>query len=415
MAEPSTCLIDAFGPLPLIQVGSVADLAEAVRRAAAAGQAVYPVGGGTALDFGLPPTKPGVALDLRGLCQVIDYPARDMTITVQAGITLARLREVLAAENQRLPVDVPHPDRATLGGALSTNAAGPRRYGFGTFRDYVIGISVVNDEGHEVKAGGRVVKNVAGYDLCKLHVGALGTLGVITQVTLKLRPRPEEQVLLAVPCADDAVAPLLDRLHASPTRPVCIDLLNAAAVRALPGGERLPAAPWVVVVAYEENRQAVLWQVQRAVGELSAGGGLGAWAGRSGGWLWDALTDFPSRPSAVLTFRANLLPRATAEFCRETVALPEAPLLRAHAGNGIVVGHVDGPLTLERAQAMLKGLLDRATAAQGNVVLLRCPPAWKAVLPVWGAPRGDLWLMRRVKEQLDPRRLFNPGRFVDAL
>src|SRR5207253_9213768 len=130
--------------------------------------------------------------DLRGLAEVIDYPARDMTITVQAGITLARLQALLATEKQRLPVDVPHPDRATLGGALATNASGPRRLGFGTLRDYVIGMTVVNDEGQEVKAGGRVVKNVAGYDLCKLHVGALGTLGVISQATLKLRPRPEE-------------------------------------------------------------------------------------------------------------------------------------------------------------------------------------------------------------------------------
>src|SRR4029077_853691 len=130
--------------------------------------------------------------------RVIDYPARDMTITVQAGLPIAVLQRTLATENQRLPLDVPRPELATLGGALATNVSGPRRYGFGTLRDYVIGITTVNDEGHEVKAGGRVVKNVAGYDLCKLHVGALGTLGVITQVTLKLRPLPEHQQLIAV-------------------------------------------------------------------------------------------------------------------------------------------------------------------------------------------------------------------------
>jgi glycolate oxidase FAD binding subunit len=411
------CRIDEIGPFPVVRPVSVAELSDLVRRAAADGQALYPLGGRTGLDQGLPPDRPGLAIDLRALDQVIDYPARDMTITVQAGITLARLQEVLAAENQRLPVDVPHPDRATLGGALATNASGPRRFGFGTLRDYVIGISVVNDEGHEVKAGGRVVKNVAGYDLCKLYVGSLGTLGIITQVTLKLKPRPEEQALLALPCGPDAVAPLLDRLHASATRPVCVELLNAAAVRALDVRGRLAAAPWLVVAGYEDNREALVWQVQQAIGELPAGGaaGLDVWAGRTAGWPWDALAEFPSRPEATLTFQANLLPRATAEFCRNAAALPEAPLLQAHAGNGIVVGHVDGPLTAERAQAMLKALQDWAAAAHGNVILLRCPPAWKKVLPVWGRPRGDLWLMRRVKEQLDPRRLFNPGRFVDAL
>src|SRR5205807_9828714 len=152
-------------------------------------------------------------LDLRALNQVIDYPARDMTITVQAGITVAKLQEILAAENQQLPVDVPLPEQATLGGAIAVNASGPRRYGYGTLRDYVIGISFVNDEGQEVKAGGRVVKNVAGYDLCKLHIGALGTLGIITQVTLKLKPVPEDQGAVAVGCEAAALEKLLDQIH----------------------------------------------------------------------------------------------------------------------------------------------------------------------------------------------------------
>src|SRR5262249_39044525 len=156
-----------------------------VRSAAAEGQALYPLGGRTMLDLGLPPERAGAGVDLRGLDQVIDYPARDMTITVQAGITLSRPADLLRGENQRPPADVPRAREATLGGALAANASGSRRFGFGTLRDYVIGISVINDEGNETKAGGRVVKNVAGYDLCKLHVGALGTLGIITQITLK--------------------------------------------------------------------------------------------------------------------------------------------------------------------------------------------------------------------------------------
>src|SRR5262245_21138531 len=131
------------------------------------------------LHLGLPPVKPGYAVDLRGLDQVIDYPARDMTITVRAGITIAKLQEILAKENQRLPVDIPDSEIATLGGAIAVNASGPRRYGFGTLRDYLIGISFTDDGGKEAKAGGRVVKNVAGYDLCKLHIGALGTLGIV--------------------------------------------------------------------------------------------------------------------------------------------------------------------------------------------------------------------------------------------
>jgi glycolate oxidase FAD binding subunit len=371
------------------------------------------------LDLGLPPARPGVGVDLRDLNQVIDYPARDMTVTVQAGIPIARLQELLAAENQRLPVDVPHADRATLGGALATNTSGPRRYGHGTLRDYVIGISVVNDEGQEVKAGGRVVKNVAGYDLCKLHIGALGTLGIITQVTLKLKPRPEAQALLALRCQPDEVTPLLDRLHASRTRPICIELLNQGATQALnqQHGTRLPEAPWVVVVGFEDNRDAVSWQIQQLVRELPGNleRGLDGWAGRTTDRLWQALVEFRLWPRAGLTFKANLLPRAVAEFCRKAASLPDGLLLQAHAGNGIVLGHAADTLTLPGAAAMLTTVQGAAEAAEGNVVLLRCPPAWKQTLPVWGKLPGSLALMRRVKSQLDPRGLFNPGRFVDAM
>jgi glycolate oxidase FAD binding subunit len=415
-ADQPTCLIDDFGPLPVRHPASVAELADCVRTAAAAAQAVYPLGGGTTLGHGLSPTKPGVAVSTVHLDQVIDYPARDMTVTVRAGITLARLADLLAAENQRLPIDVPNAARATLGGAMAVNASGPRRYGLGTLRDYVIGISVVNDEGDEVKAGGRVVKNVAGYDLCKLHVGALGTLGVISQVTLKLKPRPEENALLTLGCAADAVGPLLDTLHRTRTRPVCLELLNAAAARVIvaASGGALPDSPWVVVVGFEDSRETVSWQVQQLIKEMAAGQGTAVTvlADKAAEPLWSALVEFAAWPDARLTFKANVLPSAVAAFCLQAADLSDGLLLRAHAGSGIVTGHAGADLTAERAATMLKGRLATATAARGNLVVTRCPPTWKAALPVWGAPHGDAALMRRVKDALDPRGLFNPGRFV---
>ncbi len=357
-------------------------------------------------------------IDTRGLARVIDYPARDMTITAQAGITLAGLDAILRVENQRLPVDVPRADQATLGGAIATNTSGPRRYGFGTLRDYVIGISAVNDEGHEIKAGGRVVKNVAGYDLCKLYIGSLGTLGIITQVTLKLRPRPDEHALVTLGCETDALGAMLDRLHDSRTRPVCLEVLNRSAADEVSrtANIALPDAPWVVAVGFEDNREAVAWQVRQLIQELAAGPALGLDARVSDAAvpLWAALVEFLGR-AVGFSFKANLLPSATAGFVREVSALPERPLLQAHAGNGIVIGHVDNDLTLERAVEMLKLMQGLATPTRGAVVVLRCPAAWKRTLPVWGPPREDVWLMRAVKERLDPGRLFNPGRFVDGI
>jgi glycolate oxidase FAD binding subunit len=409
-----SCLIDDFGPLPVRHPASVAELGDCVRTAASAGQAVYPLGGGTLLGRGLPPTKPGVAVSTARLDQVLDYPARDMTITVQAGITLARLDQVLAAENQRLPIDIPNASRATLGGAMAVNASGPRRYGLGTLRDYVIGLSVVNDEGQEIKAGGRVVKNVAGYDLCKLYVGSLGTLGIISQVTLKLKPRPEAHALLTLGCGSDAVGPLLDTLHRSRTRPVCLEMLNAAAARAVasPSGA-LPDTLWVLIVGFEDNREAVSWQVQQLIKEVPTGQAtVTVLAEKAAEPLWSALVEFAAWPNARLTFQASLLPSAVADFCRQAMDLPDQLLLQAHAGSGIVIGHAVGDLTAERAAAMLKGRLATASAARGNLIVTLCPPAWKALLPVWGAPRGDAELMRRVKMALDPRDVFNPGRFL---
>jgi glycolate oxidase FAD binding subunit len=415
IAREKTCLIDAFGPIPVLEPADPAELGEVVRQADARGAALYPLGGQTAPDLGLPPTRLGLALGLQRLDKIIDYPARDMTITVQAGLRVAELQRLLAGENQRLPVDVPQAERATLGGILASNPSGPRRYGYGTLRDYVIGISVVNDAGEEVKAGGRVVKNVAGYDLCKLHVGSLGTLGIITQVTLKLRPRVEEMALILVPTSEGELENLLDQLHGSQTRPVMLDLLNPAAVKPLNATPevKLPEGGWVVIVGLEGSRAALQWQVQQLVKELGRTYALEARVAEPAEPLARALVEFARCEPAVLTFQAALLPSETAAFVRQASVLGEGIMLQAHAGNGIVIGHVPADLTRESAGPMLKRL--RELTGGGHVVVRRCPAAWKDAAFVWGPPRGDVWLMRKIKEQLDPRGLFNPGRFVDAI
>jgi glycolate oxidase FAD binding subunit len=384
--------IDNFRPVAALRPNSVAELGEIVRRAAAEEVGLYPAGGGTMLHLGLSPVKPGYLIDLRGLDQVIDYPARDMTVTVQTGITIAKLQQILAKENQRLPIDVPHPEIATLGGAIAVNASGPRRYGFGTLRDYVIGISFTDDAGHEAKAGGRVVKNVAGYDLCKLHIGAFGTLGIVTQVTLKLKPLPEECGLLVVPCQAERLSELLSRIHGSKARPVCVE-----------------AIPGTVIVGFEDNGDAVRWQLEQSQHELSGNWQTAASIGDAAAKEWKRLLDAPS-PPAHLEFKANLLPSGSADFIR---LLEQAAVFwRAHAGNGIVTGTTSADLTLADANRMLSELRAAAVAAQGNLVVTRCPTAWKQEIKLWGEPRGDWPLMRKVKNELDPRDLFNPGRFI---
>jgi glycolate oxidase FAD binding subunit len=407
-----------FQSVLVAQPTTVAELGSIVRDAAAQGQAVFPLGGRTMLGLGLLPSKPGVAVDLRSLNHVIDYPAPDMTITVQAGITIAKLQAILAAENQQLPVDVPMPEQATLGGAIAVNASGPRRYGYGTLRDYVIGISFINSEGHEVKAGGRVVKNVAGYDLMKLHIGALGTLGIVTQVTLKLRPQPQEQIALTLGFPATALGPILEQLHQTSTRPVLLELFNGVAINSmsLAAREFLSGAPWFALIDFEENKETVLWQAERLQKEMVEAWHDGTVISKVGGptWqLWQSFITPPALEPSQLCFKASVLPSATAAFCLRADSLPYALQVRASAGNGIILGQIDD-LTLEQAKTMLSTSLD-AAGPEGNMVVTRCPPEWKRELPIWGKPRGDGWLMRRVKEALDPRGVFNPGRFVDGI
>lgn len=362
-----------LGPIPIQRPATVAEAGRWVRETRAAGNAVYPVGGRTMLDFGLPPTKPGIALDTTGLNSVIDYPARDMTITVQAGITLDALNKALAVENQWLPVDVPLASRATLGGAVATNVSGPHRFGHGTLRDYVIGISFLTDDGVEVKGGGRVVKNVAGYDFMKLQTGALGTLGLLTQITLKVKPRPETTATLAFGCSSNELAGMLDLLHKSNARPDAIELLNAAAW-AETGAAAIPG-DWILLVGFGEKRVTVDWQKKTLLDELKR-------ETRDLASIWQTVTDLQVRPASRFIGKASVRPSTVAEFVnrinRGEVLIHSQPL------NGIVWLHAD-----ERP---------------GTEFVLRRG----ATKP---AKAGADWeLMKHVKTTLDPDNVFNPGR-----
>jgi glycolate oxidase FAD binding subunit len=385
-----TLSIDQSEPLPLRTPASVAELSALVTQARAAKHGVYPVGGRTTLDVGLPPIKPGVALDTTALNRVIDYPARDMTITVQAGVTVAAVQAALAEEGQWLPIDVPAPERATVGGVVALNQSGPRRHGYGTLRDYVIGISFVTDDGAEVKAGGRVVKNVAGYDLMKLQIGALGTLGVVTQVTLKVKPKPEASAAVVFGCAADSLGPVLDLLHDSKSRPVAVEVLNAAAWKAA-GAAPAVAAEWVVAVGFEEKAATVAWQRETLLVELKTAAATDVSEVADAAGMWATITELQLRTESSHIRRASVLPSKTAE------ALTKFPagLVHAHGLTGVLWYHGD--------------------AAVGGSTIRRGPPLTKKSAPKPGAVAPDWELMRHVKKSLDPDNVFNPGRLFGDL
>jgi glycolate oxidase FAD binding subunit len=379
----------------------------------AEGLAIYPQGGGTALDFGGTPRLPGVALDTRALNKVIDYPAADMTVTVEAGMTLAGLRAVLAEHRQRFLIDAPHPDRATIGGIYATNTSSSRRFGAGRPRDQIIGVSFVTSDGALVKGGGRVVKNVAGYDFPKLLTGSLGTLGIITQVTLKVRPLPEASDLVWVPYPTlESLGSALERLNTSGTRPMAIDAFNASGAKLAGESLGLPVDDGVLVIGFEDNTPSVTWQVDRLMMELGKTNVV-ILEREKADPLWSALTEWQAAEPGPVSLVANVRPSTVVPFCRTLD--PALWAVQAHAGSGIVRGHWLGSPDLEALAPEIDRLRALAVDDGGNLTLSRCPAAWKERLRVWGQPRQDWALAARVKHALDPKGAMNPGRFADTI
>ncbi len=408
-----------------------AELAAAVRAAFEAGTPVYPVGGGTSLNYGLPRARPGIELSLANLNRVIDYPARDMTITVEAGITMAALAATLAAERQRLPIDTPNAARATLGGVIATNWSGPLRYGHGTIRDYVIGISAVDGRGVPFKGGGRVVKNVAGYDFCKLLTGSMGTLGVITQVTLKVKPMPERSALVACRVRDLGHAErLLAALVTSQTTPAAIELVAGPAWNDVPITEPLSAGDFGhLTVALEGTKPEVNWMTATLADELNP---LAADKSRTEfiplesptefipspgtaesppNKVWQRLIAFPAADAA-LVLKASVLPSRTLEMIRVLRDAADCSI-QAHAGNGIVIASYPSFPAGGVSRLLIGRIQPAAQSSGGNVVVLSSTLTGELTRQaVWGATGGAGMLMEAVKREFDPKNLLNPSRFV---
>ncbi|WP_214108897.1 FAD-binding oxidoreductase [Acrocarpospora catenulata] len=372
---------------------STEEVAALLRVAAERDLAVVPVGGGTKLDWGPPPERCDLLVDLCCLSEVVEHVAGDLVLRVQAGITLETLRDRLAIAGQELALDVPVPG-TTVGGLLATALAGPRRFRYGTARDLLIGITVVLADGTVARSGGKVVKNVAGYDLGKLFTGSYGTLGVITEANFRLHPLPPERRWVTAEYGTDVrrgrelrrefpvdPGPLLQELAASQAEPTAIELDWADS------GDVYTLSVLVEGAAAEERAEAV-----RAI---MTGAELGdkppAWWGRL--------------PEHVTLAEIRVPPGVAGQAVRE-VAGADLPgrRLRGSAGAGVFhLGLRDG--------AGVTGIRARLAPLGGRVTVLAGPDGGA---DRWG-PIGALGLMRRVKERFDPDRRMSPGRFAGGI
>jgi glycolate oxidase FAD binding subunit len=359
---------------------SVEDLATALRDTASTHPVVEVRGAGSKSGWGGCAAAADLVIDTRRLDKVVEHAAGDLVVTAGAGISLDSLRDLLATAGQRLALDPPEPG-ATVGGVVATAASGPLRLRFGTPRDLLIGVTVVLADGTIARSGGKVVKNVAGYDLGKLFTGSFGTLGVVAECTFRLHPSP--RAVRVVSIATDDPSAFVRRLLRSPVVASACEW----------DGARLQ----VLLEAVEPAAQAQAEQVVALCGSgdisdaLPAGFGARPW--RDGG-IGLKLTHRLSALPDVIDAVREMLPGAT---------------LHAHAASGVLYAAVE--TTTPLAQHALEGLREVVATADGQVAVVTAPRELKQSLDVWGPVRG-LAVMRRIKQQFDPDQRMNPGRFV---
>jgi glycolate dehydrogenase FAD-binding subunit len=419
--------VDGRTPCGVVLPGSADEVARVVRAAAAAGVPVVPWGGGTQMSRGTPPRDGALVVGLRRLGRVLEHEPGDLTATAEAGITLDTLQAALGTRGQWLPLDPPAPGAATLGGVLAANTAGPRRQGYGTARDLVIGIRVVAADGQLVRAGGKVVKNVAGYDLVKLYIGSLGTLGIIVDATLKLNPRPEaEGACWATFPTLDAAAAAAASLAASELRPVALVLLDARAAEACASMAGLPttAGP-AVLMTFDGLARAVAWTGDEAARRLRAAGARSVDVLDAGGTAraLEAVREtrrLLASPVAIAT--AGLLPADAGAYLGAAQASARAAGFElagvAHAGHGLVtlvLAPGGAPRPAAATAAVLTEWRAAARARGGHLVVEWAPLGVREACPVWDPPGASVDLMRGLKARLDPQGVLNPGRFVGGI
>ena len=391
--------VDGVATVLVARPASTAEVAEVLRAAAAAGLTVVARGAGTKLTWGRPPERADLVVDLTRMARVQDHAAGDLIVDVQAGTPLSAVQEAVASAGQRLALDDPL-GGATVGGALATNMSGPRRVAFGTARDLLIGVTLVRADGVVAKAGGRVVKNVAGYDLGKLVVGSFGTLGVVTEAVFRLHP---------LPAAQRVVTALFDRPEQA--QRLVQGVLSGQVVPAAVEVEQPAEGPGRVSVLLEGIDAGVAGRADTARRLLGAGAEEGDVPAGWGAFPW---TPGSGATALKVTFALSGLARVLATARSATADAGVTLDLRGSGGAGVLYGALPADAHPVAVGSVVGRLRAECTALGGATVVLDAPAEVKAVVDTWG-PVPALELMRRVKEQFDPERRLAPGRFVGGI
>jgi len=425
--------IDGKKPKVVVSPRTIDEVSKVVAHANQQHLSIIPRGNGTKMGMGGIPKKIDIILSTSWLNRITDSDCENLTLSAESGITLNEVQKSLAkvGKGYFLPLNPPFTDKATLGGIVATNSTGPKRLLYGTVRDLIIGAKAVFPNGDIVVSGGKTVKNVSGYDMCKLLIGSYGTLGIICEMTFKLLPLPEKEATLLLSFARlDEADGFVREMRGSQLIPSSMETLNAMAVQKMKYSMSMPPnGNYLVAIGLE----GVAESIDRQISEMSE-------MGKKYGVLeamtissekhqtfWMAIRDFSygltQKYPNVISLKSNFLISKSGEMLgsyeKITKELGIDCALISHSGNGILYSYILPGKNFRSKIESFVGLIGKLTAEvvknEGNLVVESSPLLIKKNVDVWGQPRGDYLIVRRLKEQIDPAGILNIGRFVGGI
>ncbi|WP_066318763.1 FAD-binding oxidoreductase [Bacillus sp. FJAT-29814] len=401
---------------------SEVEIANILRYANDNGKKISVVGGGTKRGFGGLVEYADIGLSLANFKGIVEHVVGDMTLTVKAGTPVKELQEYLAQYNQKIAIDVNWPEYATIGGVIAANDSGPKRLGYGSARDAVIGLRTVYPDGTVIRSGGKVVKNVAGYDMNKLFIGSMGTLGVVSEVTLKLRPRPkyESLVLLSFPEGDlQGIRSFAVKLLDSMMEPVALELLNPSLAKKLTGQHR-----YTLAISFEDIESSVHYQGEMIIKIQPAQTELKILSTEDALVFWNQFYQIspngaadPDSPQTEAALKIGVVNLDVVNVISECQLLQDSHhvsvLAHGGLGHGLCQVNLKGPS--DDIVSVINLLRNAAEQLGGYAVVKHLPFSLRQKVNVWGEKPSHFFLLEGIKTKIDPNRILNPSRFVGGI
>lgn len=423
--------------VPIVYPHSIEQLAEVLLLANKEKLVVLPVGGGTKLKIGNPPAKADFFLSTKKLNQILIHESADLTTTVQAGAVFADFQSCLNQHNQYLPLDPPFAKVATVGGIIATNSYGPTRLANGTIKDWLIGIKVVGADGSISKAGGKVVKNVAGYDLMKLYTGSFGTLAIIVEASFKLRPKPLDNAIVLGGFTFNNLHTAINNLLSSQLQPIALELLNQQAAKVCFPQVQIKENQWLLIAQFAGSTNAIKYQQETLTkywGNLTEEIVI-IYQSDKNYINWQKLVDFAEEPNIFGQFQVAVLPSQVlglaSEITKTLNLVTKDYYLLVQPGKGTIQGFFDQSFisscsinnldSLDETTAYQLGELVEALSQIRNFTekvgghLILMDDLFNGLLDTWGTPPASVMLMKTIKNKLDPLNILNPCRFVGGI